>query len=518
MTAFSPHPIPCLSLTPSATHLAAAAGQHNLSLIPLPTASSSPFPLPPPQNLLPTPSLTSISFPAPTVLYTSDSRGSFKRFNVPSTPSPSLSPSYTVSAAHGGEELTAIAATSSSSAIATSGKDGIVRVWDAETRDSIARLAGHRYEVRDIAVAASSDSDQPVTLVASAGRDRSVRLWDVRATSSSAVHVFKGHTGWVHAVDMAGGAKPVVVSCGGDKTVRVWDLIMMKERLVMKGHEYRVWDVAVTADGTVAVSGSTDATVRVWDLDTGLGTVWAGHEDTVLAVDVAKRGGLMVSGCEDGGLYLWSIGGSESTAAVEGVLVDTEDEGQKATEEVPKALDAEPLKAEKEDKNNLMTRRSPVALSPVEEVVVSKAVDLESPKEKETPVDAETLKKAVAVSADELPKFDKSAAELVHALKRIQELEKALAESEKKTVMFEEQMKRLGADLKAKDVEIGTLKKQVEAADNLVSAANVRALLAANPRKVDTALDYEEPVNKIGAVSDQLTALAARLDAMIATN
>lgn len=383
-----------------------------------------------------------------------------------------------------------------------------MRVWDAETRKSVAKLAGHRYEVRDVALAASADGDVPVTLVASAGRDRTVRLWDVRAATSREVHVFKGHSGWVHSVAMASAVVPIIVSCGGDKTVRVWDLVAMKERSVMRGHEYRVWDLAVTGDASFAVSGSTDATVRAWNLDEGRSEchVFEGHHDTVLAVDAARDGTFAVSGCEDGAVYLWdcsTLFGRE--AKREGVLVDVDGETERpASGQPPKSLDTEPLFAE--------------SVPAEHDVAMPEIKVLPHVPKTESKINANNLKAVVAVSADQLPKYDKSAAELVNALKRIQDLEKSIVEANAKLASSDEEIKKLKSDVSKKDSEIAMLTKQVDASQNLVNAANVRALLVANPRKADATLDYEEPVNKIGAVSDQLTALAERLDAMIATN
>jgi len=56
------------------------------------------------------------------------------------------------------------------------------------------------------------------------------------------------------------------LSGGGDGTVRVWDLATGQLRATLTGH-ISVSSVAVTPDGTTAVSGgSYDGTVRVWDL------------------------------------------------------------------------------------------------------------------------------------------------------------------------------------------------------------------------------------------------------------
>ena len=52
-------------------------------------------------------------------------------------------------------------------------------------------------------------------------------------------------------------------------TVKVWDLTSGQELRTLAGHTDEVRSVAVSADGRLALSGSSDRTVKVWDLETG---------------------------------------------------------------------------------------------------------------------------------------------------------------------------------------------------------------------------------------------------------
>lgn len=331
MSNFSSAPILAVAVSPDGQTAVAASGDRKLGVARLcrPGSSCDSF-----LNLscesakfVGTKSVSSLCYPSEGTLYAANTAGSFVRYRLAETGQPLVD--YEVSDAHGsGGELTGIAAVSNSSIVVSSGKDATVRCWDPETRQSVARLTGHKYEVRGVAAAESesaSGASGVVNIIASAGRDKTVRLWDVRASESSPVFVFSGHTGWVHDVAISGGGgRSVIVSCAGDKTVRVWDLGMMRQVKVFTGHEYRVWGVGVSSDGGFAISGSTDTTVRAWDLAEQPKAeseciTFEGHRDSVISVAVCRDGTAAVSGCEDGSLFVWNTSGifGRSTASKE---------------------------------------------------------------------------------------------------------------------------------------------------------------------------------------------------------
>ena len=56
------------------------------------------------------------------------------------------------------------------------------------------------------------------------------------------------------------------MSGGADRIVRFWSFDHERELRVFAGHTDRVTAGALTADGTIIVSGSADCSIRVWSV------------------------------------------------------------------------------------------------------------------------------------------------------------------------------------------------------------------------------------------------------------
>ena len=112
---------------------------------------------------------------------------------------------------------------------------------------------------------------------------------------------------WLTAVAIsADGTR--AVSGSSDATVRVWDLEQGRSFVTLKGHVGPVLTVAISADGTRAVSGGEDRTVRVWDLTRGEAVaVLQGHTDSVWAVAISADGTRAVSGGGDRTIRVWDL-------------------------------------------------------------------------------------------------------------------------------------------------------------------------------------------------------------------
>jgi hypothetical protein len=156
------------------------------------------------------------------------------------------------------------------------------------------------------------DSDTPVLFgdlptSLRAGGPAWLPRWAARSTSPALAMTLTGHAGRVWAVAVTADGR-LAVSGGRDRTLRLWNLDTGEAERTLIGHAGRVWTVAVTADGRRAVSGGRDRTLRLWNLDTGEAErTLIGHSGQLRAVAVTADGRRAVSGGDDRTLRLWAL-------------------------------------------------------------------------------------------------------------------------------------------------------------------------------------------------------------------
>lgn len=108
--------------------------------------------------------------------------------------------------------------------LATGGHDGHVRLWDPKTGSAIGEaLRGHTKWVMSLAW-------EPIHInavsprLASSSKDGTVKVWDT--TSRKLEYTLGGHTASVNVVKWGGGGiggKGVLYTASSDRTARVWD-------------------------------------------------------------------------------------------------------------------------------------------------------------------------------------------------------------------------------------------------------------------------------------------------------
>ena len=144
--------------------------------------------------------------------------------------------------------------------IVSSSEDGLIHIWDVESKQIIRTLHGHTRSV--FTVKYSPDG----MIIASASADSTIRIWN--AYTGDSIRTIKEHTDRVNTVSFSPDGKHIV-SASDDESVRVWDVQNWKCLNVYHGHQREVCSASYSNDGKYIVSSSKDYTIRVWNAHTG---------------------------------------------------------------------------------------------------------------------------------------------------------------------------------------------------------------------------------------------------------
>jgi WD40 repeat protein len=191
-----------------------------------------------------------------------------------------------------GRQITTVAIASDGTWLATGGRDGMVRAWDAFTGREIATLSGHEDAVSAMAIAYDG------SFIVSGSYDKTVRIWDT--------------AGWRERVRLDGLDTPVcavaiapddswLASGGYDRVVRIYDIATAREQAILDGHSSCVSAVSIAPDGKWIASAGDDKTARIWDTTLWQAQAMMRAEARLVACAWTADGGLIVGGLA--GLY-----------------------------------------------------------------------------------------------------------------------------------------------------------------------------------------------------------------------
>lgn len=130
-------------------------------------------------------------------------------------------------------------------------------------------------------------------------------LFLLAATAGIAHGALIGHGGPVKGIAISGDGTRALTA-GFDYSVILWDLAQQRVLARLIGHEAGVNAAAFLPDGRRAVSAGDDGTLILWDLETGTAAArWRGHRGKVAALAVSPDGTTVASGGWDHEVRLW---------------------------------------------------------------------------------------------------------------------------------------------------------------------------------------------------------------------
>lgn len=131
--------------------------------------------------------------------------------------------------------------------------DGLVNIWDVESRKLIRQLHGH---IRGVS-ALKFDNTKIVT----GSWDQSVRVWNYR--TGQCLCTFGGHESKILCIDFDSN---LIAAGSADATVKIWNFVT-KSCFTLRGHKGPVHSVRIHKASNTLFTSSEDCTVLMWCLD-----------------------------------------------------------------------------------------------------------------------------------------------------------------------------------------------------------------------------------------------------------
>jgi len=227
------------------------------------------------------------------------------------------------------DSTTGVALTGDGRFAVTGGNDGAIRIWDTQRQTLIQTIPGPEGKVSVLAV--TPDCHFAVSCVT---YGKEITMWEL--IKGKRAGTLTGHIKNINSIALsADGTR--AVSGSDDNTVRIWDTeqgVCLAVCSDHNGKQCKEVCVDMSADGTVAVSGGThpDHALRVWDAVSGLlKKKLYGHTGGIYSVALSADGSTAVSASWDCSVRLWDVESgtcirvlTEETGRTSGYIVSRE--------------------------------------------------------------------------------------------------------------------------------------------------------------------------------------------------
>jgi WD40 repeat protein len=185
-------------------------------------------------------------------------------------------------------------------------KDNSIRVWDVETGQELLRCEGHSQHVWDLDVGPEG------RYAVSGGHDGTLRVWNLTTGEGRILHDISPQAVRCVAYHPSGHAVLIGFARGTsatpDYSLRLVDVATGQEIRRFSGHSEVIADVAINADGSLALSGANDQHVILWDVKSGnMIRRLRGHTSSITAVAFGARSALAATSDMNGCILVWNI-------------------------------------------------------------------------------------------------------------------------------------------------------------------------------------------------------------------
>ncbi|QDT44933.1 Serine/threonine-protein kinase pkn1 [Gimesia alba] len=169
-------------------------------------------------------------------------------------------------------------------------------IWDLTKRKLLRTMFAHKKSIASLAI--SADGKRLFS-----GSLNEFKVWDLE--SGELLHTYEEPMGLVRHLKLTSDGKYALTSGVVDKqhAILVWDLLEKKRKHTLKGHTQRVRCLAVSPDGTLAVSNADDKTIRLWDLIQGKLLKTYAFEDKANDIAIASDNRTLLVGCYSGRIH-----------------------------------------------------------------------------------------------------------------------------------------------------------------------------------------------------------------------
>jgi hypothetical protein len=210
----------------------------------------------------------------------------------------------------GRAEFRAVAYSPNGELLAAAGDDEnqAIAVWDSQSGQRVATLAGHEHRVTQLLFLTESNR------LLSADRNGRIRLWSIEARRT--LLEYERHIGDVEGLALLpGGEKFVSAGFYDGLWVRHVAKAESQGRIGEVGSPpaktlRKEWlhSLAVSPDGKLLATAGEDHAIRLIDLASGKQTgVLTGHSNSINALAVSPDGKLLASGGEDWSARIWNV-------------------------------------------------------------------------------------------------------------------------------------------------------------------------------------------------------------------